>query len=188
LGSARLRGIHVIGAAVAALAAPAWAQSSVTIYGIAHVGVVFERGGAKGNVTKVTSGIASGSRLGFRGTEDLGGGQSAYFLLESGFGLNTGANAQGVNVNAPQQGLWVAAYGVYRRPACNDPQPPRRPTSASRPNPSPAWPIRSLWAWPAAHPELHRPACQQRHPQYSTPNWSGPCRARKSGQCSSTRS
>ncbi len=78
-------------AVLGAFAGVASAQTNVTIYGIADVGFVFERGGAAGSVTKLTSGVASGSRLGFRGTEDLGGGLSANFTLENGFNLDTGA-------------------------------------------------------------------------------------------------
>jgi GBP family porin len=66
------------------------AQSSVSVYGIVDAGIVNERGGAAGSVTKLTSGVGSASRLGFRGTEDLGGGLSANFVLESGFRLDTG--------------------------------------------------------------------------------------------------
>lgn len=66
------------------------AQTSVTAYGVVDVGVVNESGGAAGSVTKLTSGVASYSRLGFRGTEDLGGGYSALFVLESGFKADTG--------------------------------------------------------------------------------------------------
>jgi predicted porin len=88
------------------------AQSSVTLYGVADVGVVFERGNARGNVTKLTSGIASGSRLGFRGAEDLGGGQSAYFVLETGFGLDTGSSAQGVTATGGSQGLWFGRLAL----------------------------------------------------------------------------
>src|SRR5262245_23402068 len=36
-----------------------------------------------------------GSRLGFRGAEDLGSGMRAYFVLEHGFSADTGATAQG---------------------------------------------------------------------------------------------
>ncbi|MFT5590137.1 MAG: putative porin [Bradyrhizobium sp.] len=71
-------------------AGSAVAQTNVTIYGVADVGVVAERGGSAGSVTKLTSGMASGSRLGFRGTEDLGGGLAANFLLETGIALDTG--------------------------------------------------------------------------------------------------
>jgi len=76
---------------IGGFAATAQAQSNVTIYGIADVGIVSERGGAAGSVTKVTSGVGSQSRLGFRGTEDLGGGLSAIFQLEAGVKLDDGS-------------------------------------------------------------------------------------------------
>ena len=41
-------------------------------------------------MTKLTSGIGSQSRLGFRGTEDLGGGLSAIFQLETGLKVDDG--------------------------------------------------------------------------------------------------
>ena len=64
--------------------------SSLTMYGIMDAGVVREGGGANGAVTKVTSGVGSASRLGFRGVEDLGGGMAAIFTLESGIKIDTG--------------------------------------------------------------------------------------------------
>lgn len=73
----------------------AHAQSSVQIYGVADAGIVLERGGAAGNTTNVSSGVASGSRIGFKGTEDLGNGLSAGFVVESGFAMDTGASGQG---------------------------------------------------------------------------------------------
>ncbi len=81
-----------IAAALMAMSAAAsvHAQSSVTMYGIADVGLVGESGGKDGRVTKITSGPAATSRLGFRGNEDLGGGLSAFFILEGGFKLDTG--------------------------------------------------------------------------------------------------
>lgn len=75
-------------------AASASAQTSVSIYGLVDAGVVSERGGAAGNVTKLTSGVQSGSRLGFKGTEDLGGGLTAKFVLESGFKIDDGTMGQ----------------------------------------------------------------------------------------------
>lgn len=75
---------------IGGFAAQAQAQSNVTIYGIADVGIVGERGGAAGSVTKVTSGVGNASRIGFRGTEDLGGGLSALFQLEAGTKIDTG--------------------------------------------------------------------------------------------------
>ncbi|SFV12974.1 porin [Pseudoduganella namucuonensis] len=77
------------------LSGTAMAQSNVTMYGVADVGLTAERGGAAGSVTKITSGIANGSRIGFKGTEDLGDGLSAQFVLENGMDMSTGAAAQG---------------------------------------------------------------------------------------------
>ncbi|MET0319091.1 MAG: porin, partial [Duganella sp.] len=75
---------------IGGFAAQAQAQSNVTIYGLVDIGLVSERGGAAGNVTKVTSGIGGQSRLGFRGTEDLGNGLSAIFQLEAGLKADDG--------------------------------------------------------------------------------------------------
>jgi predicted porin len=81
----------IIAAAIlAAAAGTASAQSAVTIYGIADAGLVRESGGVAGNVNKLTSGVASASRIGFRGTEDLGGGMAAIYTLETGYRIDTG--------------------------------------------------------------------------------------------------
>lgn len=82
-------------AVLAALTQPALAQSNVAVYGVVDTGLAFESGNKDGSITKVTGGIASGSRLGFRGTEDLGGGTTALFLLESGIQADTGLSGQG---------------------------------------------------------------------------------------------
>jgi predicted porin len=74
-----------------AAAAGAHAQTGVTIYGIADAALVGENGGSVGHQTKVTSGAASASRIGFRGTEDLGEGMQAFFTLETGARIDTGA-------------------------------------------------------------------------------------------------
>lgn len=73
-------------AALSVAAGVASAQSSVTIYGKLDLGV----GKALGTNTK-TMMDASGSRLGFRGTEDLGGGLSTVFGFEHRFDPDTGA-------------------------------------------------------------------------------------------------
>lgn len=79
-------------AILAAISGVAQAQSSsVVIYGIADGGVVREMGGKNGNETNISSGIGAASRLGFRGTESLGNGVSALFVLEAGMRLDTGA-------------------------------------------------------------------------------------------------
>lgn len=82
-------------AAMTAMTSTAFAQTNVSIYGVADVAFVAESGGAAGSVKKLTSGVGSGSRLGFKGSEDLGGGLSALFALENGFNLDTGTLGQG---------------------------------------------------------------------------------------------
>lgn len=73
-----------------------WAQSSVTVYGLLDMGFVRESGGIHGaNVNKISGGVSAGSRLGFKGSEDLGSGVSAFFQLEMGLLSDTGALAQG---------------------------------------------------------------------------------------------
>ena len=73
----------ILGAlALAAVAGPALAQSSVTVYGIVDLDGQYIDGAAK--AVRVTSGGLAGSRLGFKGTEDLGSGLYADFVLEGG--------------------------------------------------------------------------------------------------------
>ncbi|WP_342120504.1 porin [Pseudoduganella sp. OTU4001] len=80
----------LISLAILAVSSTAYAQSSVTIYGIMDAGFVAEHGGKGGNVNKLSAGVANASRIGFRGTEDLGSGLSAVFLLETGIKGDTG--------------------------------------------------------------------------------------------------
>lgn len=82
-------------AVLGATASAAQAQTSLTIYGIADVGLVREYGRLAPSVTKLDSGLQSGSRLGFKGTEDLGGGLKALFVLETGLQMDAGGFAQG---------------------------------------------------------------------------------------------
>lgn len=78
-------------AAMGAFASVAQAQSSVTVYGILDVGYIgannrgFNNSGAvrKNTSNSFGSSAESTSRLGFRGTEDLGGGLSAFFTIET---------------------------------------------------------------------------------------------------------
>ena len=82
---------HLIASAILLLCADAaFAQTSVNIYGVADAGFVHESGGAAGSVNKITSGVGSASRLGFRGSENLGDGLSAIFTLETGARIDTG--------------------------------------------------------------------------------------------------
>ncbi len=72
------------------VAGPAVAQSQVTIYGIADVGVGYGKAGDT-TFTGVTDGVLSGPRFGLKGAEDLGNGLSAVFVLEQGYSVGTGA-------------------------------------------------------------------------------------------------
>ena len=83
----------LIALAVLAASGAAMAQSSVTLYGVADAGVTYLNG--LDNWSGVTSGNNLTSRLGFRGTEDLGGGLKANFVLEGGFNLDAGDGKSG---------------------------------------------------------------------------------------------
>ena len=84
---------NILAAALfASLPFAAAAQSSVSIYGIADAALAREdNGAANGSKTVLNSGNQSSSRLGFRGTEDLGNGLKAIFNLEAGYAIDTGA-------------------------------------------------------------------------------------------------
>lgn len=80
----------LIALAVLAASGAALAQSSVTIYGRADLAVGAEKTLGKSSESKVFDGGLTTSRLGFRGTEDLGGGLKATFQLEQRINLSTG--------------------------------------------------------------------------------------------------
>jgi predicted porin len=82
-------------------AAPVMAQSSVTIYGIADAGLMKQ----SGQTLRLVSGIADGSRLGFKGTEDIGGGFKAIFTLEARVELDNGT--QKPTLLSDEQGLYL---------------------------------------------------------------------------------
>lgn len=76
-------------AVLGALTGSAYAADSVQLYGIIDAGVAHYSNG-NGGVTKLGTGIQSGSRIGLKGTEDLGGGLTALFQAETGFCANGG--------------------------------------------------------------------------------------------------
>jgi predicted porin len=73
----------------------AHAQSSVTLYGVIDEGLNFNTNVNGNRSYAMQSGVLSGSRWGFKGSEDLGGGLKAIFTLESGFDPSTGKLGQG---------------------------------------------------------------------------------------------
>lgn len=83
-----------------ATAPAAQASDAMAVYGLIDLGVSWFSStplaaGGEQSMLRVDSGIAQSSRLGFRGSEDLGGGSSMFFTLETGFAADTGALGQG---------------------------------------------------------------------------------------------
>lgn len=83
-------------AVLSAFSGAAFAQSTVTIYGVVDVGFQsLDNGTPAGRFNKLQSGQEAGSRIGFKGVEDLGGGLKANFVLEQGVQVDTGESDQG---------------------------------------------------------------------------------------------
>lgn len=101
----------LVALAVLAASGASFAQSNVTLYGIADIwlgSMKAERAavgpnyfghvnaaGTSVTTTRMDSGGVNGSRWGVKGSEDLGGGLSAIFKLEQGFSLDSGAATVG---------------------------------------------------------------------------------------------
>ena len=114
-------------AAMTAFAGAAQAQSSVTIYGILDVGYINQKSdGASSSATTKANNSFIGqsaeqtSRLGFKGTEDLGGGSSAFFTVETGLQpANTTAstwNNRQSFAGLKKNGVGQAAIGTQYTP------------------------------------------------------------------------
>ncbi len=84
---------HWMPLTAALLAAPAWAQSNVTLSGVADAALRLVDNAGLPTARTVASGSNSTSRLIFRGTEDMGGGLYAGFHLEHGILLDAGTPA-----------------------------------------------------------------------------------------------
>ena len=101
----------LIALAIAGLvSAPAFAQSNVTIYGVADAGLAWGEHGDQ-DFNGVLSGVLSGSRIGFKGTEDLGNGLKAVFTLEQGFDIGNGAEND--STKAFQRQAFVGLAGGF---------------------------------------------------------------------------
>ena len=85
----------IIALALAAMAGSAFAQSNVTIYGVVDAGVAHMTATGLKSQNAVESGMLGGSRIGFKGVEDLGNGLKALFTLEYALAVddNTGIGA-----------------------------------------------------------------------------------------------
>ena len=85
---------HFAFAMLSPFAAGVQAQTSVSVHGLLDAGAVLERGCDGCNTSKLSSGVAYPSRLGVRGSEALGDGLAAVFVLEAGVLADTGRSDQ----------------------------------------------------------------------------------------------
>lgn len=75
----------------AAASTTAMAQSNVEVYGVVDMGLQSVDNGVDSKFG-IDSGLANGSKLGFKGVEDLGNGLKAGFQLETGINADTGGS------------------------------------------------------------------------------------------------
>lgn len=110
----------LVALAVLAAAGAASAQSSVTLFGIVDAGIAYtdaKTNTATGSVKQSQYGLSNSgynsSRLGFRGTEDLGGGLAAGFWLEAPMANDSG-NAGGLTFQRRSTVSLSGGFGEVR--------------------------------------------------------------------------
>ena len=96
----------LIALAVLTVSTASFAQSAVTLYGVVDAGIT--KNGAANTTTFAGGGVNGTSRLGVKGTEDLGGGLSAVFQIET--GLNSGKEAAS---SLGDRGAFVGVAGAF---------------------------------------------------------------------------
>ncbi|MBV8617945.1 MAG: porin [Curvibacter sp.] len=101
----------LIALAVLAASGAAMAQSSVTLFGVLDLGVESVKTNA-GTITGLAPSANSSSRLGFKGTEDLGGGLAASFWLEAALNPSSGIGSSGTSTANQAGGNNIAAGGL----------------------------------------------------------------------------
>ncbi|MDO5692982.1 MAG: porin [Pseudomonadota bacterium] len=110
----------LIALAVLAASGAVMAQSSITLYGVADAGVGKIENGAAKNANDASDGAQfisaslmnnGTSRLGVRGTEDLGGGLKAGFQFETGLDLDQG-NA-GAKTDEKTDAFWARQANLW---------------------------------------------------------------------------
>ncbi|SDG83884.1 porin [Paraburkholderia phenazinium] len=110
----RLISQSICGATLAlAAGGAAAADSSVTLYGVADTFVQYLDNGGNHSYSE-RSGGATGSQFGLKGNEDLGGGLSAQFDVETGFNINNGtlfADTTSLFYRQAWVGLSHSSYG-----------------------------------------------------------------------------
>jgi predicted porin len=94
--------------------APAFAEPSTTFFGAVDVAIRHIQYSGSGSATSVGTFGNSPSLFGVRGTEDLGGGMNAIFLLEGAFTPDTGQSATGAfGVPFFNRSAWVGLNGSF---------------------------------------------------------------------------
>lgn len=101
-----------MGLALACAGSAAVAQSSVQVFGIIDTGVTHYTGA--NSLNTVNGDGNTSSRLGFRGTEDLGGGLKAGFWLEAAFDSDTGTGGGATSADN-RTGIGSGAFKFARR-------------------------------------------------------------------------
>jgi predicted porin len=100
---------HLIAAAVAAaVVAPAAMAQNVTLYGGLDAGVQIYDGKGKSSVTSATQSRIYTSRVGMRGTEDLGGGLRAGFRLEGVLNATDGTMGSGGSFFSRESNVFIS--------------------------------------------------------------------------------
>jgi predicted porin len=103
---------YIVAALALMAAGAASAQSSVTIYGRLNVSAEQQENITANGKLKVLQNSAS--RLGFKGSEDLGGGLKAGFQLEHGFNVDTGTNTSSAFWNRQSEVNLSGGFGTLR--------------------------------------------------------------------------
>lgn len=168
-------------AVAAAFSGVAFAQSNVTIYGVADAGYVNSSGdraaanSKNANFSGINSGLMAGSRLGFRGEEGLGNGLKAVFVLEyalaidgnSGVGTGTSSSRQSY-VGLSHNKLGTVALGRQYAPGY---------AATARTNPfggsTAQAPVNLLTANTNATISGSEPARRSNAVTYASPTWNG---------------
>lgn len=104
----------LICSAIALACGAVHAQSSVTLFGVVDLGVQYTKGEGTGSARALSNGGLSTSRIGFRGTEDLGGGLRAGFWLEGSLNPDSGTG-RATNTNNQTSGATTAGPLVFDR-------------------------------------------------------------------------
>jgi hypothetical protein len=103
-----MKKIALVAALAAITAAPAFAQSSVTLWGRINTSFESQKTGSQDRIVRVQN---NSSRLGFKGTEELGGGLKASFSLEHGLNSDNGAASGGTTFW--NRASWVQLEGAF---------------------------------------------------------------------------